>query len=128
MPQIIQKCLLVLGFAMAASPSGAQQKLDIIQIMGQFVQSEYAAQKCSKPDERTLAKFNSNFRVVTIRATEEMQKRKPGATVEQITDVFGKASAAVVKQIDDVLKIGGCNDPRIQDLLKRFEIQINLNF
>jgi hypothetical protein len=115
--------------AFAVSPFAvAEQKLDIVQIMGQFVQGEYAARKCSKPDEKTLAKFNSNFSAVIIRATEEMQKRKPGATVEQITDLFGKASAAVAKQIDDVLQTGGCNDPRIQDLLKRFEIQANLNF
>jgi hypothetical protein len=102
------------------------QKLDIIQIMGQFVQARYAASQCLKPDQDTIARFNSNFRIVSIRATEEMLKRRPGSTVTQVSVQFKKGTDTVQKQIDEVIRTKGCDDSRIQDLLKRFEIQANL--
>lgn len=108
-------------------PVFAQQKLDIIQIMGQFVQANHAASKCIKPDQSTLSKFLWNFHLVTVRAAEETKKRKPELTEQQIAEKFKTASDAVAKQIDDVIRSNGCSDPRIQDLLKRFEVQANLN-
>lgn len=122
----------VVGLFLAASlvaitpMSSAQQKLDIVQIMGQFVQAEYAASQCLKPDEQTLSKFNSNYRIVSVRATEEMMKRRPGLTEQQVSEQFKKGADAVHKQMDDVIRTKGCSDPRIQDLLKRFEIQANM--
>lgn len=104
----------------------ADQKLDIIQIMGQFVQAKYAASQCLKPDQDTVSRFNSNFRIVSFRATEEMMKRKPGLTETQVSEVFKKAADAVQEKIDEVIRTKGCGDSRIQDLLKRFEIQANL--
>lgn len=101
----------------------AQQKLDIIQIMGQFVQANHAASKCIKPGQSTLSKFLGNFHLVTVRAAEEMKKRKPYLTDQQISEKFKTASDAVAKQIDDVIRVNGCSDLRIQDLLKRFEVQ-----
>lgn len=119
---------LLLVAALITTPTLAlsQQKLDIIQIMGQFVQANYATSKCAKPDQQTLTKFNSNFKIVSVRAAEEMLKRKPGASEQQVTEVFKKGSDAVQKQIDEVVAAKGCSDPRIQDLLKRFDIQANL--
>lgn len=35
-------------------------------------------------------------------------------------------TSAVEKAIDDVFRANGCSDSRIQELLKRFEIQANL--
>jgi hypothetical protein len=108
--------------------SFAQQKLDIIQVMGQFVQANYAASQClkPKPELQTIAKFDLNFRIVTIHATEEMQKRKPELSKQQVYDIFKKGADAVQKQIDEVIRTKGCSDPRIQDLIKRFDIQANL--
>lgn len=121
--------ILVLIIALSSiSPVFAQQKLDIIQIMGQFVQANHAASKCIKPDQSTLSKFLWNFHLVTVRAAEEMKKRKPELTEQQIAEKFKAASDAVAKQIDDVIRSNGCSDPRVQDLLKRFEVQANLKF
>lgn len=68
------------------------------------------------------------FHLVTVRAAEEMKKRKPDLTDQQISEKFKTASDAVAKQIDDLIRVNGCSDPRIQDLLKRFEVQANLKF
>lgn len=126
MPRSVLTCLLIFALTIAASPVKAQQKLDIVQIMGQFVQANHAASKCLKPDGETLARFLHNFKIVTIRASEEVRKRNPALSDQQIGENFKKGQEAVAKQIDAVLAVSGCSDPRIQDLLKRFEIQANL--
>jgi hypothetical protein len=126
MPHLVRACLLFFVFAIAASPASAQQKLDIIQIMGQFVQASHAASKCLKPDRDTLSHFLVNFKIVTFRASEEMRKKNPGMSEQQVLASFTTARNAVAQQIDDVLATNGCGDPRIQDLLKRFDIQAKL--
>lgn len=120
---------LIAATALAISPvSFAQQKLDIVQIMGQFVQASYAASRCIKPDQQTLSRFLVNFKIASIRATDELRKRNPGYSDQQIVEHLKRGSDAVEKQIDEVIQTNGCGDPRIQDLLKRFEMQANLKF
>lgn len=110
------------------SPLAAAQQLDIVQIMGQFVQAGYATSRCAKPDQRTLANYLANFRLVTFHAMEELKKRNPSQTEQEIADRLKQRTGAVEKVIDETIRTNGCNDPRIQDLLKRFEIQASLKF
>lgn len=118
---------LVLFFAVTTPPLAvAEQKLDIVQIMGQFVQASYAASRCIKPDQETLSRFLFNYKVVSVRASEELKKRNPGQSDQQIVKGLKQGTSAVEKAIDGVINSKGCEDPRIQDLLKRFEIQANL--
>ncbi len=118
---------IIASFAVAISPNViAQQKLDIVQIMGQFVQVSYAASRCIEPDQETLSRFLFNFKVVSVRAIEELKKRNPGLSDQQIVDSLKQRTSVVENAIDDVIRAKGCGDPRIQDLLKRFEIQANL--
>ena len=104
----------------------AQQKLDIVQIMGQFVQASYAASRCIEPDKKTLTSFLTNFKIVTVRAVEELKKRNPRQSEQQVVNGLKQRTKAVEKAIDDVIHDNGCSDPRIQDLLKRFKLQANL--
>lgn len=99
-----------------------------MQIMGQFVQASYAASRCIKPDQETLSRFLSNYKTVSIRAGEELKKRNPGLSGQQIIDDLKQRTGAVEKAIDDVIRTNSCSDPRIQGLLKRFEVQANLKF
>ena len=128
MPLFIPTYFLIFALVFASSPAGAQQKLDIIQIMGQFVQANYAASKCSKPDQDTLSRFLVNFRIVMFRAEEEMRKRNPTLSEQQVVDRFKRGHENVTKKIDSILEANGCSDARIQDLLKRFQMQANLKF
>jgi hypothetical protein len=104
------------------------QQLDIVQIMGQFVQAGYATSRCAKPDQRTLSNYLANFKLVTFRAMEELKKRNPSQTEQEIADGLKQRTGAVEKAIDETIRTNGCNDPRIQDLLKRFEMQASLQF
>ena len=121
--------ILLAGALLASSTSSlAQNKLDIVEIMRQFILAEYAAKQCLRPDQQTLARFEVNRRIVTVRATEEMLKRKPGATARQVAEWYARSTAPVLVHMDEIIHSKGCGDPRIQDLLKRFEIQANLKF
>ena len=126
MNKLIAKALVTL-VAVAIPPiAAAQEKLDIMQIMGQFVQASYAASRCIKPDQETLARFLFNYKVVSVRASEELKRRNPGQSDQQIVEGLTQRTNAAEKVIDGVIREKGCGDPRIQDLLKRFEIQANL--
>jgi hypothetical protein len=128
MKKLLVKTLLT-SFVLSISPlAAAEQKLDIVQIMGQFVQASYAASRCIKPDQETLSRFLYNYKVVSIRAGEELKKRNPGQSDQQIVDSLKQRTGAVEKAIDEVIRTNSCSDPRIQDLLKRFEVQANLKF
>lgn len=124
-PSLRMSCLLVAS-NIALAPAIAQQTLDIVEIMGQFIQARYAASKCANPDPETLARFVQNLEIVSIRATEEMRKRNPAMSEHSVQALFERGSDAVARRIDGVLAANGCSDPRIQDLLRRFEIQANL--
>lgn len=126
MEKLFVKPLLVLIIVAISPLAVAEQKLDIVQIMGQFVQASYAASKCAKPDQETLSRFLFNFKMVSVRANEELKKRNPGQSDQQVAEGLKQGTSAVEKAIDDVISANGCSDQRIQDLLKRFEIQANL--
>lgn len=120
------RMFLTTTLAVTMSPLAAAQQPDIVQIMGQFVQASYATSRCGKPDQKTLSNFLTNFKIVSVRATEELKKTNPGQSEQQIVEGLKQRTAAVEKAIDDAIHSNGCSDPRIQDLLKRFEIQANL--
>jgi hypothetical protein len=120
--------IAIAALAFLISPLAAAQQLDIVQIMGQFVQAGYATSRCAKPDQRTLSNYLANFRLVTFHAMEELKKRNPSQTEQEIADRLKQRTGVVEKVIDETIRTNGCNDPRIQDLLKRFEIQASLKF
>lgn len=114
---------------LASTPAAlAQNKLDIVEIMRQFILAEHAAKQCLKPDQQTWARFEANRRIVVVRSTQEMLKRKPGATVRQVSEWYARSTVPVMEHMDAIIRTKGCGDPRIQDLLRRFEIQANLQF
>ena len=126
MEKLFFRILIVIFVITISRFAIAQEKPDIVQIMGQFVQASYAASRCIKPDQETLSRFLSNYKIVSVRTNEELKKRNPGQSDQQIVEGLKQRTSAVEKAIEDVIKTKGCEDPRIQDLLKRFEIQANL--
>lgn len=117
---------LIATVALAISPLAAAQQIDIVQIMGQFVQASYAASRCARPDQKTLSGFLANFKVVSVRATEELKKRALGQSEQQIVEGLKHGTGAAENAIDEAIHANGCSDPRIQNLLKRFEVQAHL--
>lgn len=109
-----------------SGPAIAQDKLDILQVFDQFLLANHAASKCIKPDAETLGKFLGNFQIVIIRATEEVRKRNPNATKQEAQRIMKDRSDSQNQRVAEIIQSNGCNDPRIQDLLKRFQMQASL--
>ncbi len=108
--------------------AGADEDLSIFQIFDQFHMASYAASKCVKPDEKVLEKFQSNYVVVGIRAAEALEKRSPGASKQVIANSVKRRAEFLDEKVGEIVTSGGCEDPRIQDLIKRFYVQANLEF
>ncbi len=103
--------------------SSAQEKLSILDIFDQFALTNAAASKCIKPDSDTLKHYLSNFEMVTVRTSMELQKQYPNRTKEQILEAIKKKAELLSQNVHDVIREKGCSDPRIQDLIKRFHLQ-----
>ncbi|MDD4910952.1 MAG: hypothetical protein PHP57_01525 [Sideroxydans sp.] len=123
----VSKAIFTLCAAILFSaPAIAEDKLDILQIFDQFLLANHAASKCIKPDAETLGKFLGNFQIVTIRAAEEIQKRNPNSTNQDAQKIIKSRSDSQNQRVTEIVQSSGCNDPRIQDLLKRFQMQASL--
>lgn len=120
---IITLCATILFSA----PAIAEDKLDILQIFDQFLLANHAASKCIKPDAETLGKFLGNFQAVSIRAAEEIRKRnKNPITNQDVQEIMKSRSNSQNQRVTEIVQSTGCSDPRIQDLLKRFQMQASL--
>lgn len=125
--RLMLACCLFCGLNLAHS-APAPENPDMVNIMGQFIQSNYAMTKCAKPSPETLANYLKNFKMVTQRATQEMQKRQPDKTRQQIYAIFQSGTDNVQQAMDEVLKTKGCSDPSIQELLKLYEAHARIDF
>lgn len=117
------RSLLVVGLLAAAQPVFAQDGPDIVQIFEQFVTSSAAASKCIKPEQDTLNHFLANFQMVTIYASQELEKRYPQRTKEQIMSAMKMQSEAISQKVFELVKQKGCDHTDIQEVVKRFHVQ-----
>jgi hypothetical protein len=108
--------------------ANAQERLGILEIFDQFLLSHHAASKCIKPDSETLGRFLGNFQTVWMRSAEEIQKRHPEYTIEEIGKLMEARNDFQDQRVNEVIQSNGCKDARIQDLLRRFQVQANLQF
>lgn len=106
--------------------SFAQDKLDILQVFDQFLLANHAAIKCIKPEPATLASFLVNFQIVNIQAALEIQRKNPNFTNNDTQKFIKARSENQDRKVKEIIRISGCSDYRIQDLLKRFKIQADL--
>lgn len=95
MNQLFTKGLIVFLVTAISPVTVAQQKLDIVQIMGQFVQASYAASRCIKPDQETLSRFLFNYKIISVRASEELKRRNPGQSDQQIAEGLKQRTSTV---------------------------------
>ena len=130
MKRRISCTLAALLIAVFAVPDvlAEERKIGILKIFDQFVMASKAASRCVEPEEEKLRSFLTNLRIVSQRAAEEVRRRKPDWTGEQIAAVMKKRSEGLSKKVGAVIDEKGCADPRIEDLLRRFEMQAWLKF
>lgn len=103
-----------------------EQKMNILEVYDQFVMANKATNLCSKPTEVQTKNHFKNTLLVTMKAMQKVKELKPSYSREQIIDVMKKRSDMLSQKINTKVESDGCNNPVIQDLIKRHEIQSNL--
>lgn len=71
----------------------------------------------------TLNHFLANFQMVSIYASQELEKRYPQRTKEQIMGVMKKQSDAISQKVFELVQQKGCDHPDTQEAVKRFYVQ-----
>lgn len=98
-------------------------KTDILKIFEHFTLANAAASKCIKPEKLELTSFLANYQMVSVHALQEIQERKSGITKKQAQEILKAGSTKVTKAVHSVIAKEGCENPKIQDLIKRFHVQ-----
>ncbi len=96
---------------------------DILKIYNQFTAVSAASGKCLMPPKKELNSFLANYQMVTTLMYQEIRKRKPDFSKEQINKAIVTGSNKVAAAVYKVIETESCNSPKIQDLIKRFHVQ-----
>ncbi len=114
---------LAVFIILLSSPSFADEGPGILNIFDQFVVSSAAASKCAQPDKETLTAFLANFQMVSVYASQELQKQFPKRTKEEIATAMKGKSQAITEKVNSMVDEKGCSDPDVQLVVKRFFVQ-----
>lgn len=118
------KILSVSLLLVTANIAYAEEKTpDILQIFDQFASSNAAASKCTKPSKETLTKYQANYLMVSLFTSQKLAEKYPKYTKEQISKAMKRKSDFISDKVFKIVKEKGCNDPSIQQLTKRFNLQ-----
>lgn len=117
------RSLFVSIFIAASNPVYAEEGFGILKIFDQFVISSAAASRCVKPDSETLNHFLANFQMVSIYASLELKKQYPKYTKDQIAGAMKRKSEFITQKMFEQIREKGCDDPAIQEVIKRFSVQ-----
>lgn len=112
--------LLVLVGWLLISEASAKDGLDILQIFDAFALSAAAAELCQKPDQEALQNFSANWMLVNGYAAQELARRYPEYSKEQVARAMVRKREYLKAKVDEVVKAEGCASAKIQDLVKRY--------
>lgn len=115
--------LFLITICLSFNFAEAQDSPNIFQIYDQFVTSRTAATRCAKPDSQTHKHFSANFEIVSNAVGKELSLRYPERSMAEITAVMSNRQEAVFQKVSEIVLEKGCDDPSIQQVVKRFYVQ-----
>lgn len=95
----------------------------IFDIYNQFTAVSAASGKCIKPSKKELTSFLANYQMVSTLMLQEIKKRKPKWSDENIGSFIKKGSDKITSGIYALIELEGCTSPKIQRLTKKFYLQ-----
>ena len=113
----------IFSFLILFSSAIASDKIGIIKIFDQFAISNAIASMCEKPNQKVLAKFIANFEVISNYVQIELEKKHPSATKDKIKKVMKMGVEQITSNAKKLVDKKGCDDPSIQEAIKRFYAQ-----
>lgn len=111
--------------AIFATTAFADDSSNIFGIYEQFVVSSAAASRCIKPTPADLEKFTANLMLVGKLVGQELERRNPQATKEQLLSTMNQRSNDLTTKTYDLVKERGCEDKDVQQAIKRFHAQVD---
>ena len=99
------------------------ENINILKMYNQFTAVSATSGKCMTPQKEELTAFLANYKMVTTLMYQEIKKRKPDFTEEQVKKAIKMGSSKVTAAVYKVIETESCNSPKIQDLIKRFHVQ-----
>jgi len=99
------------------------ENINILKMYNQFTAVSAASGKCMTPQKDELTAFLANYKMVTTLMYQEIKKRKPDFTEEQVKKAIKMGNSKVTAAVYKVIETESCNSPKIQDLIKRFHVQ-----
>ena len=123
-----RKVLPVLSLACWSTLAVAQNRVDIVQIWQNFIASGVAEHACATPEKPAETKFLANLTDVTIRATQRLQERNPGASQAALAKNMQDMGTSINTAVKAEITANGCTSPKIQQLLKMYTMHSTMNF
>ena len=118
-----------LAFLLAASSAfGAPDRIDIVTIFEQFLAAGTAAKYCNTLDSSNKLNWLKNYQVVILRATMALKERNPNVSDADLTAKVKAAIDGIRAKVDAEASANGCTSERIEQLLKLYQLQAELNF
>jgi cupin superfamily acireductone dioxygenase involved in methionine salvage len=115
---------IIFTLAMFTSFTSNAENMDILKIYNQFTLASAAASKCIKPSKEELNAFLVNYQMVVILMHKEIKKRKPEYSEKDLEKVMTNRNTKATDAVNKVIKSEGCSSNKIQDLIKRFYMQL----
>lgn len=95
----------------------------ILKMYNQFTAVSAASSKCMSPPEHELIAFLANYQMVTTLMHQEIKRRRPNFTEEQVKKAIKMGSNKITNAVNKVIETESCDSSKIKDLIKRFHVQ-----
>ncbi|BDU16589.1 hypothetical protein [Lysobacter auxotrophicus] len=96
----------------------------IFQVWDQFVISNAAATVCEPADASSRKSHAANFALVSAHVRARIKAASPRKSDDEINRFLGGREAALARVSTQAAKQKGCNDPEIQQLVRRYQTQL----
>ncbi|QCU90341.1 hypothetical protein [Thiomicrorhabdus sediminis] len=120
---VLSMMLTILSSTSHAAEYQTIEKNKMLNAFDQFVVSETAAKNCLLPSQEEFSKFDANFDVVSNFAFLEMSQQFPYIQQQKISETLALKARALSLRTEHKIKARGCQDPAIQAILQRYQMQ-----
>lgn len=114
---------LLLCLPLAAPADEAAAQADILTLFDEFVSAGAAASRCAAPTDEIAIHFLSNFQWVSAYATQEISRRSPQASNQEVAAALAERSQSVKRRTHELVRAEGCDSEPVQELVRRFLAQ-----
>ncbi len=117
------RVILVLSFAtsMLAPASSQERRVNIHQILENFIASSEANNRCGVKNKDLENGFLANLTDISLRSAVELKKEKPQLSDADLVRETHDRDKSVRAKVAEVISSKGCNFDGVQRLLKLYQ-------